>query len=91
LFLQVQQLETAELSLKISLRLCNIPQSKSLHNTSTSIQNKIFLDDNAQTIISWHAKKLVYKCKLASFFHTKLIVKINYSNAAFTSSASAKV
>jgi len=39
----------------------------------------------------WHVKKLVQKYKLASRFGAKSIVKIDYCNAAFTSSTSAKV
>jgi len=43
LFLQVQQLETTQLSLKICLALCNIPEGKSVHNTNTGVQTKIFM------------------------------------------------
>jgi len=42
LFLQVQQLETAKLSLKLFLRLWNIPQGKSVH--ITNIQNELFIE-----------------------------------------------
>jgi len=39
----------------------------------------------------WHVKKLVQKYKLASLFGAKFIVKVDYCNAAFTSSASANL
>jgi len=57
-------------------------QNKSVHNTSTGVQNEIFI---AMTILKpsvhqlhqhlWHVKKLVQKYKLASLLGAKCIVK----------------
>jgi len=40
---------------------------------------------------SWHVKKFVQQYKLASPFGAKSILKIDYCDATFTSTASAKV
>jgi len=70
--------------------------SNCAHNTSTGVQNEAFIE-MTQTISSstsltlMACYKLVQKYMLASVFGAKSIVKIDYGNAAFTSSASAKV
>jgi len=52
------------------------------------IRNRIGLHTEVKKLF---AKKLVHKYKLHSFFGVKSMAKINYCNATFISSASAKV
>jgi len=46
---------------------------------------------SSTSLTLWHVEKLVQKYKLASLFGAKSIAKIDYCNAAFASSVSAKV
>jgi len=50
LFLELQQLETAELSSKLSLRLCDIPKANQFRTPVAVHKAKIFLNDNHQFI-----------------------------------------
>ena len=90
-FLQIQQPETAELWFKLSLRLCNIPQGK-------SVQNELFMEITILKLSVYQIHGHLMACYKAciniqafQLFGAKSIAKIICCNTAFISSTFTKV